>query len=73
MLVAVHGSGGAELATEVAEVAAAVAATVAVEGLGIEPLQGDADAVVGMGLGGEVGHHHQPAPRGAFAAHETNH
>ena len=62
-----------ELTAQVSEIAAAIAAAIGVERLVIEATEGYTNAVVGMALGREVGHHHQPAPSVALSPHEADH
>ena len=73
VLVAVDAPLVGEFAPQVAQVAAAVAGGIGVEDLRVEAAQGNADAVVGMALGGEVRDHHEPLTGGALAAHEADH
>ena len=60
-------------AAHVSEVAAAVFGSIRVEDLFVETLKRNANAVVGMALWREVGHHHKPGSTGAIASHEADH
>lgn len=73
VLIAVNAASVCGLATHVAEVAAAVFGSISIEDLFIEALKRNANAVVGMALWCEVGHHNKPGSTGAIASHEADH
>jgi hypothetical protein len=61
------------LATQISQIAAAVFGSIRIEDLFVEARDGNSHPVMGMALGGEVGHDHKPGATCAFSAHETDH